>query len=365
MNYILPQLKNMVEFCVVGSKIYFFKNPGVAITLDDSKGFIRKVCALMDGEKNTATLKSMLSESYPEEAKYLEELLKVLDSEKLLEDKKFNTSISLNKSDEERYARNLGFFSSYITAQDNKYQYQEKLKTTKVVILGMGGVGTHVLQNLAGLGVGHIKIVDFDLVELSNLNRQVLYRESDLGELKAIAASKNIKEFSNDINITTVIKKIANVEDILELIKGQDIVIGAADQPRDKIIDWLNVACIELKIPFVLGSLDSQWAACYSIVPGKTGCIECWKQSVNNNKTTFQNMVQSENFISSAETNTAIMPLLSITAGLVAAEFLKIVTHIASPSAAGRFCVYDFVTSQMKVNEEWSKNQDCSICNIQ
>jgi len=361
-NYSIPRLKSLVEFCSIDNKIYFFNRPGIAIEMDDSSKFIAGVCKAMDGEKNLQQLKQSLALLFPKEISYLEALLTVLDNEYLLEDVSHNNPNKLNDYDVTRWSRNVEFFGTYCKATDNKYSFQEKLKSTSVVIFGLGGVGSNVLYNLAAMGVCNIKAVDYDEVELSNLNRQIIYNESDIGQLKTRAAKNRISQFLPHANIEFVNKKISCSSDIEEIISGQDIVISAIDQPREKVMDWFNVACVKYNVPFLCGAIDSRVAICYAIIPGKTGCIECWKNSASKSTFTFQKLIQQEGFVSSASPNVAIMPFMSIVSGLIANEFLKIVTGIAEPQSLGRLCTFDFLSSQITTSESWEKNPECSIC---
>lgn len=272
----------------------------MAIQLNDSSRFIETVCKLMDGTKELFELKEDLEPVYPKETLYLEKLLEVLDRECLLEDKAKNYPSELSNYELQRWARNIDFFGSYTNASDNKFAYQEKLKSTKVAIFGLGGVGYNILLNLAAMGVDSIKAVDFDKVELSNLNRQIIYSESHIGKLKSIAAKERINEFLPNSNIEFVNKKINSAEDIEEIIKDQDIVIASIDQPRDEVIDWFNLACIRHRIPFICGSLDSRLVTYFTIIPDKTGCVECWKNSSGKTRFMFQDLIKRKDFVASS-----------------------------------------------------------------
>lgn len=363
-DYIKPRLKPLVEFCSIDNKIYFFNRPGLATQMDDSTGFIATVCKLMDGRKSFLELKESLEPLFSKETPYLEKLLIALDQEYLLEDSAKNVPGTLTEYDIDRWSRNIEFFSSYSKATQNKYFYQEKLKSTKVTVFGLGGVGSNVLYNLVAMGITNIKALDFDRVELSNLNRQIIYNESDIGQLKSEAARNKISNFLSDANIEFINKKISCREDIEEIIAGQDIVINAIDQPREKIMDWFNHACVKHSVPFLCGSLDSKVITFYTIVPGQTGCIECWKNNDNKSVLRFQDIIQHESFVSSNTSNVAIMPFISLVSGFVANEFLKIVTGIIEPQSLGKLCTFDFISSHIKVSESWQKNPDCSVCSM-
>jgi molybdopterin-synthase adenylyltransferase len=361
-NYILPQLKPFVEYSKINDKIYFFSAPSTAVEINDSSGFISEVCSLMDGKLNFNVLSKKLAIKFPKEAQYLHDLLTVLDQEGLLEDVFNNSFHHLSDYDLNRWARNFEFFSAHSHAKDNKYNYQEKLKSVKVALLGLGGVGSHILYDITALGVHNICAVDFDRIDLSNLNRQILYNESDIGKLKVEVAKERILKFLPQANLEFHNKKLSSAKDIEKIIKGSDIVISVLDQPRDKIIDWLNLACVKLNIPFMCGAFDSKSAVYYSVLPGKTGCIECWKITARKTKPLFQEIIQSKNFVSSASLNVAISPLISVLTGLILTDFLKIITEISPPKSLGNLCAFDFRTAQIEIIESWEKASTCQIC---
>lgn len=223
-------------------------------------------------------------------------------------------------------------------------------------------MGSHVLYDLAALGVYNIRGVDFDKVELSNLNRQILYNESDIGQLKVEVARNRILQFLPSANIEFFNKKISCVEDIENIISGQDIVISVLDQPRDKIIDWLNQACVKHHLPFICGAFDSKCAVYYSVIPGQSGCIECWKTHAKKSGLLFQDVIQKNGFVASSSLNVAISPIISVLSGLILTEFLKMVTQIGELQSLGRLCSFDFLTAQTSVAEFWEKDSGCLIC---
>jgi molybdopterin-synthase adenylyltransferase len=344
-------LKPFVEYCSLDGKIYFFNRPGVATTLDDPSSFITNVCKLMRYGITFDELYENLLPLFPNEVPFLEKLLSILDHEYLLEDVSFNYPKDLKEHDINRLSRNIEFFGSYCKAKENKFSYQEKLHST-------------ILYNLVALGVRNIKCIDFDKIELSNLNRQIIYNEADVGKLKTEVAKERICNFMTNAHFEFINKKITSCEDIENIICDRDIVIVAIDNPREKIIDWFNLACVKKQIPFLCGSLDNRLVTYYTIIPGKTGCIECWKNSKGTSSLIFQNFIQSEGFVSALSPNVAIMPFISLLSGFVSKEFLNIVTGINCPQSLGRLCGYDFVSSELKILESWELNPACSICSM-
>lgn len=361
LRFVYPKVKPFVEFCWRNGIVSFFKIPGLSINLNDEVKFIYNFCCMLDGITPLEVLKEKISLLYPNESNFIEDLLAVLDNEYLIEDSFYNVS-DISIDDKERWSKNTEFFGSYCRANENKYQKQKSLSTVKVTILGLGGVGSNVLLNLAALGVLNIRIVDFDEVSLSNLNRQILYNETDVGHYKCEIAKSKILQFLPKANIEQFNKKLESEKDILDIVEGQDFVIAAADIPRDKILDWVNSACVKFKIPYICGGLDSLWASYFSIIPGVSGCMECWKQSASSSGPLYQDMVRGDHFVSAVSPNVAIMPMISMVSGLISTEFLKIVTNVSEPNALGKLCVFNFKTSHITVQETWKKILECPIC---
>lgn len=166
-----------------------------------------------------------------------------------------------------------------------------------------------------------------------------MYNEADIGNYKCDIAHSKALEFLPQMNIERFNKKIECEQDIEDIIFDQDFVISAADIPREKILDWVNKVCVKLKTPYICGGIDSQWATFYSIIPGVSGCMECWKKQAKNTGPIYQDIVQEDLFVHSISSNVAIMPMTSIVSGLISSEFLKIVTKITEPAALGQLCV--------------------------
>lgn len=156
-------------------------------------------------------------------SKFIEQL----SSFGLLED---NASYSdlLSSKELERYNRQVLQFSLFDKQRKQGFQYQEKLKQSRVTILGMGGWGTWCALQLSLLGVGTLRVVDGDDVELSNLNRQVLYNEEDIGSQKVDASKSRIKSLNPNVNVEVydefVTRDPAQIEKLME---GSDLVILA------------------------------------------------------------------------------------------------------------------------------------------
>ena len=131
---------------------------------------------------------------------------------------------------------------------------QQKLADAKVLVIGAGGLGVPVLQYLSGMGVGTIGIVDNDVVDISNLQRQILYSENDLGQFKVEIAKQKLTELNSEIEIITF-PTFISTENALEIITDFDVIVDASDNFPTRYL--VNDACVILKKPLIYGALHA------------------------------------------------------------------------------------------------------------
>ena len=149
---------------------------------------------------------------------------------------------------------------------------QEKLKQTKVFIAGAGGLGCSASIYLAAAGIGAIRIVDHDKVELSNLNRQVLHWDENIGMGKANSTAEKLKKQNPEVKIEAIAETITEAN-ISQLMAGFDLIIDAMDNLPTRYL--LNKAAIDKNIPFFHGAVYGFEGRVMTIIPGKTACLQC------------------------------------------------------------------------------------------
>ena len=218
---------------------------------------------------------------------------------------------------------------------------QEKLKDSHVVVAGMGGLGSPAAINLACAGIGHITIIDNDLVELSNLNRQILHGDRDIGEKKVISAQRKLAELNPAIQITPVFERIAETN-VVDLIKGASVVIDAMDNFETRYV--LNSACVKEKVPFVHGGVWGLMGEVTTILPGETPCLACIYPEVPPMERPF--------------------PVFGVTPALIAAlqamEVIKLIADFGVLLKGKMLCVDG---ESMEFNFlEFIKNPNCKAC---
>ncbi len=147
---------------------------------------------------------------------------------------------------------NLERYNRQTILKDFGFEAQKKLQGSKVLVVGAGGLGVPVLMYLNAMGVGRIGIVDNDVVSLSNLHRQVLYSEGDVGRSKVMVAIEKL-EVQNTETMLTAYETFLNNENALRMISDYDVVVDASDNFPTRYL--INDACVILKKPFVYGAL--------------------------------------------------------------------------------------------------------------
>jgi len=149
---------------------------------------------------------------------------------------------------------------------------QKKLAKSRVIIIGCGALGTTIANNLARSGIGHIKLIDRDIIELNNLQRQNLFNETDVGLPKASIAAGKLKEINSEIKIECIIDDVTH-KNIESLIKDIDVVLDGTDNMLVRFL--INDACVKHNIPWVYGGAIETYGMTMNIIPNKTPCFRC------------------------------------------------------------------------------------------
>jgi molybdopterin-synthase adenylyltransferase len=337
---------------------------GTAIELEDPDGSIRQLIKLMDGTRTVEQIYKDLSVDYVNlTMQDVIEGVEGLNEYGFLYDQAIEDASHLNDKQRMRYKANLGYFSFFANLEQSPGVYQERLRNATVTVLGMGAFGSSILVNLAGLGVGKIRIADFDTVELSNLNRQILFNENDLDRFKIDVAEEFIKRFNSEVQVEKVYLEIKSAEDAERAIEGSDLVLLAADQPFFIVQRWVNKACTKLGIPFIGGGINLTEGQMFTILPGQSGCIDCMHLSRIRLAEDYPQILARQletNFI--PPTATTAPNVLMIT-GMIAAEATKFLTGIAPMESVGKVILHDFMTFEKSIFNEWERDEEnCPSC---
>lgn len=187
---------------------------------------------------------------------------------------------------------------------------QAKLAASKVLIVGMGALGTVLANHMVRAGVGHVRFVDRDFVEASNLQRQMLFDERDVQEAlpKAVAAERKLKGINSEINVEGIVADVT-AETIEQFAQGMDLILDGTDNFQTRFL--LNDYAFKHGLPYVYGGVVSSRGMQATFIPGQTPCLRCL---INDQGSTGE----------TCDTVGVIAPVVDIIASFEAAEALKL-----------------------------------------
>lgn len=163
---------------------------------------------------------------------------------------------------------------------EDRLRFQYRLSQAVVVVVGVGGTGSMTARLLSASGVRMLRLVDGDVVEPSNLGRQFLYRDADIGKPKAVALADYLRAFDPELHVETVTRAITDVSSAREALEGASIAIVTADEPPLLLQRWIDEAAKSLYVPYLRTQYD--WFGPL-FVPGLSPCFACleahWRQS--------------------------------------------------------------------------------------
>jgi molybdopterin-synthase adenylyltransferase len=259
-----------------------------------------------------------------------------------------------------RLNRQLRYFSDVAPAGLAPSECQRRLREAKVAVLGVGGLGGWAAWSLACIGIGEMWLIDGDRVEISNLNRQILYTEADLGLLKVECAAARLRAFNPGMEVTTAARRLESQEDIAEFIAGSDVVIDAADWPAHDIERWCNSACFEADIPYITMSHFPPIARVGPLyVPGKTGCYVCQEAAYRREYPLFDVAVEQRRAKPSPAAT--LGPACGLIGGQVGLDVMHLLTGLSRPSTQGQAHIYDLRSMEVK-REQVVPEPGCPVC---
>ncbi|MBO0885238.1 MAG: ThiF family adenylyltransferase, partial [Mycobacterium sp.] len=177
----------------------------------------------------------------------------------------------------DRYDRSRCFYRWMDPHPRNSWEPQVRLRDAAVTVVGVGGIGSSAAMALACSGVGRLHLVDHDTVELSNLNRQILYDEADVGRPKVDAAVRELRGHNSDITITGQARRLIGQDDFAGLVSDCDLLLVACDTPANARV-LANQACLAAGKPWAEARYHGPMAYAMLFVPGRGPCYECaWR----------------------------------------------------------------------------------------
>ena len=245
----------------------------------------------------------------------------------------------LSKSELTRYSR-------HILLPEVRKAGQEKLKSSHVLVVGAGGLGSPVLLYLAAAGVGEITFIDHDTLDLTNLQRQVLYKTSDVDRAKVERAAEYLRELNPEIKLNPVRARV-DPGNVKEYIAPADLIIETTDNFAAKFL--LNDAAYFLKKPLVIGGILKFEGQMMAVNPGESACYRCL----------FEGPPPEGAVATCSEAG-----VLGAMAGMIGAnqaiEALKILTEVGEPLYGKMLIARVLETEFRKI--KIPRNPDCPLC---
>ncbi len=348
-----PRIKRTTEQIETPNGDLYLLRPsaGADVQIENPDAEGRALLAALDGSLNRDELEGR----FGEEA--VSDLLAQLEELGLVEDAADDDLIPAAVG--RRYDRQLRYFSD-ITTGPPPSQCQARLESARVVILGVGGLGGGSALSLACCGVGEMLLIDGDLVEETNLNRQILYSEDDIGRAKVEAAVDRLGAFNSRVRLETIAERMDSKDAIAEVIQGFDLVVDAADWPAHDIEEWVNEACFAAEIPFITMSHFPPVARVGPLfVPGVTGCFACQVAAYRRNYPMFDVAIEQRR---AKRSPVATMgPACNLIGGQVGLDVVHYLTGLAEPSTQGVSHIYDLRTMEVE-REPVVPEPDCPVC---
>jgi len=237
-------------------------------------------------------------------------------------------------------------YSRHILLAQIGNQGQEKLLAARVLIVGMGGLGSPVAMYLAASGVGHLVLTDFDVVELSNLQRQIIHHTDDVGENKVASARAAIHDLNPNVQVTAI-PWVLSDDELAREVRDADVVIDACDNFESRF--ELNAVCWRLRTPLVSAAamrMDGQ----VTVFDGRNPDSPCYRCLYSDESTEGEACSQVG----------VLAPLLGIVGSIQATEAMKLIIGMGTP-LVGRVMVLDVLDMEWRTLK-LRKDPHCPVC---
>ncbi len=308
--------------------------------------FVHRMVTLLDGTNTLSEIHLRLCDSEGYTPERVDDVLAILGAESLLQGCAVaGESADLTVEELARYDRQLLLLQDLSDGEasglsGSGQQLQARLRQATVTVVGAGGVGSWVLASLAAAGIGTLRVCDFDTIETSNLNRQILFSASDVGKPKLDVITDWIRQFNPAVKVEPVLGPLTAETRPGALADNADIVLGCADQPSVvTVADWLADACHPYGTPHIVGgSYAYQTGALgMSVLPGRTACWSCARAET----ATDLGRDRSRPLLGHRGAGASLAPFSAVVANVLAWETLRILLGLP-PLLADRWGELDF-----------------------
>jgi molybdopterin-synthase adenylyltransferase len=247
----------------------------------------------------------------------------------------------------------------YLAEHGDPGEAQLRLRRARVAILGCGGLGTWALGALASAGVGGFVLVDHDVVELSNLNRQLLYGVADVGAPKAERVADWLRRFDPGIEVRVLAVEVRSAGDVAAMLDGVDALVQTADWPPYRIVRWVDEACRTAGVPYVIGGQRPPvLKAGPTFVPGLSACFTCQETALEREFPLYPELARQRD--ETPDRSITLGPASGIAGTLIASEVMHLLLG-RDVATAGRALLIDMRTLATRW-EAVERQPDCPAC---
>lgn len=327
----------------------------------DEDGTVEWLIGALNGARSLDEVLQDLSVQFPDvDIASVRSFADQLFSLGLVEDAEGPTPLTLSRPELDRYSRGAEYFAIMDSApRTSPFDLQARLKQSRVTVLGVGGTGSSVALSLAMSGVGELHVADFDRVELSNLNRQILFSESDVGKSKVEAAVARLQSVNSNVKVTGQELQVSSAEDIVPLMTDRDVFVLCADRPVESILTWTNQASLRTNCPWFFALSRGTYTSVGGFVPHQTACQECAALALAEGRSKAG--IERSWDPNEVRAVPAITPMATLSASLCSFDVLHFLAGIDTQllGVELNLSMHDFTKVDRHV---FSRRSDCSAC---
>lgn len=320
----------------------YYPNPFILV-LETEKNYVVKNGTKFEKVLVKTDYRHFINQFQKQEPMNMRELEVLFSQSELVE--LFSSHILLDSRLElsSEFSRTIGYFS--LTSTESTYP---KLKEKKNLILGAGAIGTHLAWQLAATGISKLIILDFDQIELSNLNRQLLYQHRDIEQNKVEILKKRLGEIFPELIVDVLHKRLSDLNDVREIVDSSfDLVVKAIDTPNE-MTDWIGQVAFENKICMVQGGyIGTTGVVGPHYFPEKTPCYRCYPQEMKISRLSGTGATQSS--------------MTELVAGKIGLDIMNMLQNQRT-AYSGMYEFLDDVTNKIET-VELELIEHCTVCN--
>ncbi len=261
----------------------------------------------------------------------------------------------------ERFDRQLVYLADLTAPGESADELQARLGRARIAIIGCGGLGSWVACGLSEIGVGSLVLIDDDRVELSNLNRQILFREDQLGQLKVEAAAESLHAHNSQLAVEPVVRRIEEAADLREILDpGVTLVVTTGDWPPHDLPRWVNSVCAEQEIPWIgAGQFPPRLRVGPLVIPGASPCLECLENDARRTHPLYDEVAAFRDRRSRSDPS--VGPVSAVIGSMIASEAMHLLVGDTAPASVGHALIFDLRSMSLD-RVPIPRDPDCGTC---